>query len=72
MATWANLGLQNSSSPLIEQLNFFHDHTVLILIIITVIITYVIGILFLIDLQIDIYYMDKLLKLFEQFFLQLF
>ncbi|VDM08867.1 unnamed protein product, partial [Wuchereria bancrofti] len=34
--------LQNSSSPLIEQLNFFHDHTVLILIIITVIITYVI------------------------------
>ena len=46
MATWANLGLQNSSSPLIEQLNFFHDHTVLILIIITVIITYVIGILF--------------------------
>lgn len=46
MATWANLGLQDSSSPLIEQLNFFHDHTILILIIITILIAYVIIILF--------------------------
>nr|YP_010352997.1 cytochrome c oxidase subunit II [Archispirostreptus gigas]UOF70480.1 cytochrome c oxidase subunit II [Archispirostreptus gigas] len=31
MATWANLLFQNSSSPLMEQLIFFHDHTLLIL-----------------------------------------
>ena len=45
MATWANLGLQDSSSPLIEQLNFFHDHTLLILTIITILVGYIIGIL---------------------------
>lgn len=42
MATWSNLNLQNAASPLIEQLSFFHDHTILILIIITTIITYTI------------------------------
>nr|CAJ57650.1 cytochrome oxidase subunit II [Drosophila tristis] len=26
MSTWANLGLQDSASPLMEQLIFFHDH----------------------------------------------
>nr|UOF70298.1 cytochrome c oxidase subunit II [Tropostreptus kipunji] len=31
MATWANLLFQNSASPLMEQLIFFHDHTLLIL-----------------------------------------
>lgn len=46
MATWANLGLQNRASPLIEQLIFFHDHTLLILIIITILVGYLIGILF--------------------------
>lgn len=46
MATWANLGFQNRASPLIEQLIFFHDHTLLILIIITVLVGYLIGILF--------------------------
>lgn len=46
MATWANLGLQDRTSPLIEQLTFFHDHTILILVIITVIVGYVIFILF--------------------------
>ncbi|NJI29807.1 hypothetical protein HBI98_21835, partial [Aeromonas veronii] len=40
-----NLGLQDSSSPLIEQLNFFHDHTLLILTIITILVGYIIGIL---------------------------
>lgn len=45
MATWANLGLQDSSSPLIEQLNFFHDHTLLILTIITILVGYIIRIL---------------------------
>lgn len=46
MATWANLGLQDRASPLIEQLIFFHDHTLLILIIITVLVGYLITILF--------------------------
>lgn len=46
MSTWANLGLQDSSSPLIEQLIFFHDHTLLILIIITILVGYLISTLF--------------------------
>lgn len=46
MATWSNLGLQDSSSPLIEQLNFFHDHTLLILIMITILVGYLIIMLF--------------------------
>jgi len=46
MATWSNLNLQDSASPLIEQLIFFHDHTLLILVIITTIVAYIIGILF--------------------------
>nr|YP_009487734.1 cytochrome c oxidase subunit II [Anopheles gilesi]AWB98552.1 cytochrome c oxidase subunit 2 [Anopheles gilesi] len=41
MATWANLGLQDSSSPLMEQLNFFHDHTLLILTMITILVGYI-------------------------------
>nr|AGO32969.1 cytochrome oxidase subunit II [Phallosphaera gravelyi]AGO32971.1 cytochrome oxidase subunit II [Phallosphaera gravelyi]AGO32973.1 cytochrome oxidase subunit II [Phallosphaera gravelyi] len=40
MSTWANLGLQDSSSPLMEQLIFFHDHTLLILVMITVLVGY--------------------------------
>lgn len=46
MSTWANLGLQDSSSPLIEQLIFFHDHALLILIIITILVGYLIFTLF--------------------------
>lgn len=46
MATWANLGLQDRNSPIIEQLNFFHDHTLLILTIITILVGYLIIILF--------------------------
>nr|ALO76889.1 cytochrome c oxidase subunit 2 [Propalticus sp. PRO01] len=38
MATWKMLSLQDSASPLMEQLNFFHDHTLLILLIITVLV----------------------------------
>jgi cytochrome c oxidase subunit 2 len=40
MATWAQLGLQSSASPLIEQLTFFHDHALLILILITTLVGY--------------------------------
>lgn len=46
MATWSNLGFQDRNSPIIEQLNFFHDHTLLILTIITVLVIYLILILF--------------------------
>nr|UGS80271.1 cytochrome c oxidase subunit II [Notolachesilla sp. GRA1sp1LA] len=42
MATWMNLGLQESSSPLMEQLTFFHDHSLMILIMITTTISYLI------------------------------
>lgn len=40
--TWINLNLQNCSSPLIEQLIFFHDHAILVLILITLLIRYII------------------------------
>nr|YP_009057630.1 cytochrome c oxidase subunit II [Nymphes myrmeleonoides]AHY39213.1 cytochrome c oxidase subunit II [Nymphes myrmeleonoides] len=46
MATWSNLSLQNSASPLMEQLIFFHDHTLLILIMITILVGYLMLTLF--------------------------
>nr|ALO76778.1 cytochrome c oxidase subunit 2 [Chrysomelidae sp. SPH01] len=38
MMTWKTLMLQDSSSPLMEQLTYFHDHTLMILLIITVLV----------------------------------
>nr|APT41571.1 cytochrome c oxidase subunit II [Micropygomyia chassigneti] len=46
MATWSNLNLQDSASPLMEQLTFFHDHALLILVMITVLIAYLMYMLF--------------------------
>nr|UPX88319.1 cytochrome c oxidase subunit II [Dilophus febrilis] len=46
MATWSNISFQDSSSPLMEQLIFFHDHTLLILIMITVLVGYLMSALF--------------------------
>nr|YP_009045657.1 cytochrome c oxidase subunit II [Napialus hunanensis]AIC37450.1 cytochrome c oxidase subunit II [Napialus hunanensis] len=46
MATWSNLNLQNSSSPLMEQIIFFHDHALLILIMITMLVGYIMLSLF--------------------------
>nr|YP_010155421.1 cytochrome c oxidase subunit II [Dicraeus orientalis]QQX44914.1 cytochrome c oxidase subunit 2 [Dicraeus orientalis] len=46
MSTWANLGLQNSASPLMEQLIFFHDHALLILVMITTMVGYLMFMLF--------------------------
>nr|AMH84605.1 cytochrome c oxidase subunit II [Chrysomya megacephala] len=46
MSTWASLGLQDSSSPLMEQLIFFHDHALLILVMITVLVGYLMFMLF--------------------------
>lgn len=46
MATWGHLGFQDRASPLIEQLIFFHDHTIVVLILITTLVGYIIGTLF--------------------------
>lgn len=46
MTTWAALGLQDRASPLMEQLTFFHDHALIILVIITTLVGYLIFILF--------------------------
>nr|YP_010596138.1 cytochrome c oxidase subunit II [Polididus armatissimus]WAJ48470.1 cytochrome c oxidase subunit 2 [Polididus armatissimus] len=46
MPTWANMGLQDANSPLMEQLIFFHDHTLMILIMITVVVGYTLMTLF--------------------------
>nr|ASM82646.1 cytochrome c oxidase subunit II [Eudohrnia metallica] len=46
MATWTNLGFQDSASPLMEQLTFFHDHTLFILLMITVMVGYLLGVLY--------------------------
>nr|AWV84279.1 cytochrome oxidase subunit II [Alarcta quadrimacula] len=43
MASWSNMNLQDALSPLMEQLIFFHDHTLVILIVITMIVGYMMG-----------------------------
>nr|QPB70917.1 cytochrome c oxidase subunit II [Parectatosoma hystrix] len=47
MMTWPNLYLQDSSSPLMEQLIFFHDHIMLILMMIVTTVTYMMMMLIL-------------------------
>lgn len=46
MPTWGHLGLQDRASPLIEQLIFFHDHAIVVLILITTLVGYIISTLF--------------------------
>nr|ALO76607.1 cytochrome c oxidase subunit 2 [Hexagonia terminalis] len=46
MATWSNFNLQDSASPLMEQLAFFHDHTLMILTMITMLVGYLMMTLF--------------------------
>nr|YP_010729919.1 cytochrome c oxidase subunit II [Parnassius autocrator]WEF74816.1 cytochrome c oxidase subunit II [Parnassius autocrator] len=46
MPTWSNFNFQNSASPLMEQIIFFHDHTLIILIMITILVGYLMFILF--------------------------
>nr|QKY63912.1 cytochrome c oxidase subunit 2 [Triatoma vitticeps] len=43
MATWSNLGMQDANSPLMEQLTFFHDHTLMILTMITILVSYMMS-----------------------------
>nr|QPG85849.1 cytochrome c oxidase subunit II [Upogebia major] len=46
MPTWGNLGFQDSASPLMEQLTFFHDHAMIVLILITTFVGYMMASLF--------------------------
>nr|QDI93468.1 cytochrome c oxidase subunit II [Pygovepres vaccinicola] len=41
MPTWLNISFQNANSPLMEQLIFFHDHTLMILMMITITVSYI-------------------------------
>nr|YP_002418796.1 cytochrome c oxidase subunit II [Nezara viridula]ABM63307.1 cytochrome c oxidase subunit II [Nezara viridula] len=41
MATWGNIMIQDANSSLMEQLTFFHDHTIMILSMITVMVAYI-------------------------------
>nr|UCU06540.1 cytochrome c oxidase subunit II [Odontotermes formosanus] len=40
MTTWLNLSLQDSASPIMEQLIFFHDHALMIMLMITTTVMY--------------------------------
>nr|AAP50482.1 cytochrome oxidase subunit II [Meligethes coracinus]CAM33305.1 cytochrome oxidase subunit II [Meligethes sp. 2 near longulus ADB-2007]CAM33308.1 cytochrome oxidase subunit II [Meligethes thalassophilus]CAM33316.1 cytochrome oxidase subunit II [Meligethes arankae]CAM33296.1 cytochrome oxidase subunit II [Meligethes coracinus] len=46
MTTWKMMSLQDSASPLMEQLSFFHDHALLVLIIITILVGQLMSSLF--------------------------
>nr|AFV07503.1 cytochrome oxidase subunit II [Nycterophilia natali] len=46
MTTWMNINTQDSASPLMEQLIFFHDHSLMILIMITTLVSYMMSTLF--------------------------
>nr|ABA25891.1 cytochrome c oxidase subunit II [Sympetrum kunckeli] len=47
MATWAQLNFQDAASPMMEQLHYFHDHTMMVLVIITIMVAYIMGTMFL-------------------------
>nr|YP_009514134.1 cytochrome c oxidase subunit II [Palaemon capensis]AXY96092.1 cytochrome c oxidase subunit II [Palaemon capensis] len=46
MATWSSLNFQDAASPLMEQLIFFHDHAMLVLILITTLVGFMLASLF--------------------------
>nr|YP_009689567.1 cytochrome c oxidase subunit 2 [Paratrichobius longicrus]QEG77646.1 cytochrome c oxidase subunit 2 [Paratrichobius longicrus] len=46
MSTWMNMNTQDSNSPLMEQLIFFHDNSLMILIMITIMVSYLMTQLF--------------------------
>uniref|UniRef100_A0AAU6PWS7 Cytochrome c oxidase subunit 2 n=1 Tax=Ctenophthalmus breviprojiciens ssp. SZ-2024 TaxID=3129004 RepID=A0AAU6PWS7_9NEOP len=46
MNSWSNMNLQNSSSPLMEQLMFFHNHSMIVIILITILVGYLMIMLF--------------------------
>nr|WAX39131.1 cytochrome c oxidase subunit II [Anaplecta sp. 3 ZQW-2020] len=40
MTTWSNMNLQDSASPIMEQLIYFHDHTLMIVVMILMAVSY--------------------------------
>lgn len=58
MPTWSFLTFQDANSPTIEQLIFFHDHTIVILTIIIISISYVIVIILIIK-KFDITFIER-------------
>nr|ABM53829.1 cytochrome oxidase subunit II [Loboptera decipiens] len=46
MTTWANMNLQDSASPIMEQMIYFHDHTLMIIIMILMVVSYMMALLF--------------------------
>nr|WGO58018.1 cytochrome c oxidase subunit II [Rhabdoblattella disparis] len=46
MTTWANMNLQDSASPIMEQLIYFHDHALMIILMILMVVSYMMIILF--------------------------
>nr|YP_010572966.1 cytochrome c oxidase subunit II [Potamon fluviatile]UZH44824.1 cytochrome c oxidase subunit 2 [Potamon fluviatile] len=58
MATWTYMGFQDSASPLMEQLIFFHDHIMLILILIITFVGYMLSTLFM-NLYINRYMLEN-------------
>nr|YP_010004082.1 cytochrome c oxidase subunit II [Gryposmylus pennyi]QNR01162.1 cytochrome c oxidase subunit II [Gryposmylus pennyi] len=46
MSTWSQISFQDGASPLMEQLIFFHDHTLIILLMITILVGYMMTTLF--------------------------
>nr|YP_009731682.1 cytochrome c oxidase subunit II [Anchistus australis]QHR79559.1 cytochrome c oxidase subunit 2 [Anchistus australis] len=46
MSIWSALSLQDAASPLMEQLIFFHDHAMVVLILITTLVGFMLGSLF--------------------------
>nr|YP_010535560.1 cytochrome c oxidase subunit II [Alectorobius guaporensis]UYB78342.1 cytochrome c oxidase subunit II [Alectorobius guaporensis]UYB78355.1 cytochrome c oxidase subunit II [Alectorobius guaporensis] len=42
MMTWSNIAFPNANSPIMEQLIFFHDHSMIIIILITIVTLYMI------------------------------
>nr|WGO57914.1 cytochrome c oxidase subunit II [Episymploce forficula] len=45
MTTWANMNLQDSASPIMEQLIYFHDHTLMIILMILAVVSYMMVLL---------------------------
>nr|YP_010947027.1 cytochrome c oxidase subunit II [Eupolyphaga hanae]WGO57823.1 cytochrome c oxidase subunit II [Eupolyphaga hanae] len=46
MTTWANMNLQDSASPIMEQLIYFHDHALMIMLMILSMVSYMMMTLF--------------------------
>nr|WAX39157.1 cytochrome c oxidase subunit II [Anaplecta sp. 4 ZQW-2020] len=40
MTTWSNMNLQDSASPIMEQLIYFHDHALMVIVMILIVVSY--------------------------------